>query len=524
MKKLFLYAGLFSSHLFGFDYTNKNIMTMLAPGKDLFMKDLGWSEIQRDLENKRNCFGTVSVQTSFFYSKMLSRKKIGAYFGLKEKNSFTFKGGKLSGADFDSSSLIHDAIYDGYRFQLDLITSTPGPFSDQNLNINSANQDYEDSIGVPRALSGELTLMPEQQIWGMITSIYFAIQPNMWLDISIPAIKIKQWLSPQVEERKFKNANSPVEGISILDILSGAAKPSKTNIDNPNQQSPLNFAKISQEKLDKLTMGDPDITFGYRILNDERFDCDAFVRISVPIAEKVDPEYLFNPQIGNNGHAGLGVGIKGSLDVAKDYNGLNLEVTFGSNVNYWFGASELRTLNSYSDRGIILPWQKYMLAAQINKASAMEPIANITTTDVDVFPGFSGETYINLCVKHPCFFANLGFSTQFKQAEKINRLPWAKDGLYGTPSTFRYRTDQIYDPKTFPFGEIDTSSITASELDLSSASTPGFVANTIFAQVNYYEESDKKPFFAGLGLGYQFSNENSCPDKISVWLKLGIAF
>lgn len=593
---IFIYLGIFSLFVFNTAFavvhTDINTLITRAPGKDIYIREISWGTLKQSAENKRNSKLGSTFQVSFFYQSIQNPKDIGSYFGVKGKSGgIVFKQSREN-TDINSSTILHDAIYDGYVFNqnfglklsnnqstandyfiykkpsdkfpdgavyiLDVDTNgkpifnsssnqykilqvtsgqdTEGPIvmsGDANTdannrasNITFALSNFDQTDAPKRALRGSLGIKLEREMFGALFSYYLFTPNNFWMEVSLPILYTKQGLTLNIEFEKPSIDPRLKRTVSIDQILKGSFEEleSSTNVDNPNKQEKLKVNKFTSELFKEGSVGDLDILMGYRLFDSEKADFDIYLKCALPFAKKIDPTFLFPPQFGSNGHLMIGSGVRGGVDVLNIANML-CDLLFDAGLTYAIPNKQQRVPGAYTDSSVILPWDRYNLVAKVNSAGPMQPFANIALNDVNVYPGFSVETFLSLRCQYKNFIASIGHSLFIKQAENIKIQSWINDSQFGRPSTSRYRSDQTFDPASFPFGEIDNSSISLNELQTTSCSTPGSLTNLIFAHISYqYCVKDLGIFSSGLGMSYEFVKENSAISNLTFWGNLGFAF
>lgn len=581
MKKLtlILLSQALMQNIYTVNYYNQTILVTKALAKDFFLRDPGWHEVKRDADNSKNSRSHSALQITGFVQKLKKESKTGIYFSSNQHSAITTYGNNTA---VDTSAMIHDVIPGDYQFYAygnhyifkrpidvdsidsnnftgrnigavyeydplntnhnyvkmtqDTTPSTPGftpiegPLDTKTnearqANVETAIIDFDKNIAIPRMLTGQIQLIPKRTVWGTLVSYYSYFYPSKaWVQIDVPILFVKQSLTPKIlGENRFIDSESNRE-VSMIDILAGNFDYQDSTLDNQNSQSALRFAKIKLKETQTTGLGDFSITFGYRLADNLAFDCDGYLEATFPTADEQPVEYLFQPQLGNNGHFCLGLGVKGSADLLSEQT-YSLEAMFDFSTKYLFAKDQLRTFGSMTDAGVSLPWDRYMLVAKIGGEGPLVPLANISTLQTKVSPGLRSEGSFGLGLRAGEIVFNIGYSFCAKQSENLEIKSWENADLYGRPNETNYRADQIYDPTTSSFRDLDQSTISKKELFLQSGATPGSFSNTIFGQIGYYNiNATVRSFSACTGFAYEFANENSSLSQYSLWIKLGTAF
>lgn len=560
------------------DYSGQNILVSRAPAKDLYFKEMGWYAIKRKADDQELFSSYGSFQITPFYQKTLDTKKLSNYFGVNNKTQVSYSWD----SELDTSSMIHNAIYDGYtstftrtvnivdtnnaviyagpvkysyRYNKQTNPSSRGTYTLTTDPSFTANPSLQQAIlnNSPyyylgfdpnnetvitalvesfsnetknNSLTGNLSLAAARKVLGCLLSYHVQTIDSWWISLDLPILHVKQKMIPIVEdESKFTDPRTG-RVVSMKELLSGQydfEKNANAQFDNPSLQKALRYSKFRLDEFKKTGIGDLDLSFGVKVCDQPDFDCDIFSVISFPTADKIDPEFVFAPQLGANGHFSFGLGCLFSLDLYSSSDS-SFAITAGMLSKYSFPKTQLRTLNYLSDRGVALPWSKYTVVAEIGVAGPVLPFANISTVDVKVSPGLFGETFFALNCDFNYVLIDTGASLFFSQGESLKLQEWGNAGKYGPPSVRRYRTDQVYNPARYPFGELDGSAINLSEIALEKSSTPGSVSWLLFLQASYQAKINVNKVIFSAGMSYESSLENVVMSNLTVWLKAGIAF
>lgn len=558
MNFIFLILFFFST-LFSQNQTGKTFFMPRPAGKELHVDQAAWYLVKRDADTKKRLRFGGTFQVIGFYKQTNDKLGLGTYFGVNGKNSFEYGHGSATKNAIETEDLVHNAIPDQYNFSIggsnytyyapissilagfkNSITNPPTPdltrgfvtdavqkeslpTGDVLTDVLVAVENYAKNVAPNQALRGTYSLTPRRKEYGVKISYYSSMQDLYVLKIDLPLICVEHELNPLVyNERKYETVDG--KKVSMADLVSGSFSNPKKNVDNKDQQDALKFAKIASQKLSENRIGDVDVSLGYLLADQQKYDLTAYARLTAPTSNHPTSEYMFEPLTGNGGHIELAFGLDATMDVSVGAQSSCLELLATFFTGYGFKRKETRTFETFFDKGTKKAWQRYTLVAKKDAAQALQPLANVTTFSVDVYPGFKSEGSFALCYKNDPVYVSVGYSFFARQAEKIKVDKWTANDKYSFVGPVRYRTDFVFDPTKDGLSGIDNSTILTTELDLSSAATPPVFYNTIFANVSYYSNQHTLPLVLNVGFSYDFSQDNVSVEGFGMWLKFGLTF
>jgi hypothetical protein len=555
-RKIFFLLGIFSSGVvFSLNYTNKNFLMPKPAGKDLYMDVSSWYELKRDAENGINSKYGGAFQVVGFFKSSTRKNELGAYFGVQGKNVIKYGHGAKSNNDLETEDLLHNALKDKFSFQFagdktyhaprlegsfrggnvtpNIVDGTTNTAQDEQTMLLIAKKEYRRVQAISEALDGELALRPRRREFGCKLSYFGCPDKKVYFKIDVPIVQVEHDFRLTLEGAEKQARKNDNAEISLIDLISGTYEHGiEKDQGNKDAQAALRYAIIPTDKITKRGLGDIDFYGGYKVVDEEKYDCNVYAKVTLPVAEASSGKYLFEPILGNGRHLEFGLGLEGSADLYH-YAGFSLELVFNGNVTYALEKEETRTFGSYLDLGARLPWQKYMLVGQNGKSGVLNPLANVTTMSAKVRPGFRGEAVVLLGLSSKNYFADIGCSFFAKEGEKIEFKEWLGDGQYGFADPILYRTDMEFDPSLdgiVNLGDPDSSGapsietvITKAKLDPETAATPAGMVSSLFASVSY-RYSRQMPFLISVGGSYDFSRDNVVINGFGVWGKLAISF
>lgn len=422
--------------------------------------------------------------------------------------------------------------------------------------------------------SGTISLNPEQTAFGVRFNVYMNLPKAFFLRINAPVLKVKNNLFVKFSDARDKMAkyltgaysvaydkdptpksatfydegtdhtnyysyrngttNQTSNKSDIQSVLGSAlafnVNPYRT-IDgflgtteqNKNAQAPLKFCKLSQTELStEFGFGDICITFGVPVLEAKNYDLSLLASIIFG-THKAKGEFLFEPVRGNGGHFGFSFGLEGSADLGKVY-GVDFDMFFHSQTGYLFKAKEIRTLGAFFDDTSRTPWNQYYLVGKLGEKGELNPLANLTTKEVDVRPGMFAKAVVGASGKISCATIDFGWGLSGCEAETIDlgSINFT-DNTYAFADPFDYRS---YEEFTLEgganFSPSNNSAINKSFLDISSAQTPAQIINSFWLCLGYLGDED--PTSLNVGFAYNYCHDNSAPRSWEFFLKASYSF
>jgi hypothetical protein len=474
-----LFLAIFSSASFATKYSNQSFMKPRAPGREMPIEQATWYHAQRNADNRVGAASGSTVQVAAFYKRSYEEDSLGGYFGIRGKNSITY---------------------------------------DRPTTTKFAALGSEDFIHTTETLKGELTLKPKRIVEGLKLNLYKNFNDGYFGKVNLPILRVKHHLHPKVENEVLNN------GAGILELFGGEY--SSETLDKA-QKKLLNSKISSTENKGTFGLGDVDLIFGRRLMDEETFDISAYAKITVPTSNEPTGEFLFEPIRGNGKHFEVGAGIISSADMWQDSNS-SMELMVQLESCYIFQSDEKRSFNGVADFKVTPPWSRYSLTGTKGQTGSA-PFANYSTISAKVAPGFKLEGLIDVGYRQNSVTIDAGYNFYAQEGEKITIKNWTDDKYafikaYSTDGATGYETSKPFEIKTAHLmGAIEATAINSDELETNNAASPAYLTHTIFVSVGYLG-GDKISSMAAVGAAYEWSRENSGISGIMLWLKGGFCF
>ena len=379
-----------------------------------------------------------------------------------------------------------------------------------HLNIDFTNNLF-DSI---------TSFRPEYKNVGLLMHINSFFRKRFWVDAILPFSRLQT------------NMNLSEDVINTgQGLVSGAV----SNVTEAFKQSSWNYGKIDGARC-KGGLNDIDCKIGstFETLN---FSAYPFIGIIIPTGNKPTSEYVFEPIIGNTKHFAVRLGIINFYQPCPD-ECIQKSPTFYLDFDFFY--SFKNTQNRILDL-IDKDWSRYMIvytsrqdalkafdnAGNPAAGDKGQPGINSFTQKVIVSPGISFQSTFRMWFIKNCLKNEFGLSVYFKERERIclncnnNFNSIALVGTAGSGTTtdartinYNYvgtKTNNMEDDR---INEGTYASLTNSDFNLDSASTPASLSLTLFYKIQYFY----KEFRFNLATSYKFSvSSNVPPNLISIW-------
>ncbi len=494
--------------------------TFFAPRAPLYNLPLQTSIWYSAAQQYNPNFGG-SLQATAFFNRSMGAKKLGAYFGFADKNSFTING-------IDTTGSIANGDIHPFFFNL-----TP-------------------------SYVGTFTLNPHRSVYGM--RLDYRQDLSKWLEglyyqLSTPIVHVHT--SMGFTEKITSNTNG---GNTVQQTWQGGAVTS-------DWVEPYKYGKLSNSQSIN-GIADIDLTVGYTLLNREgmRFAYEAL--LTIPTSNAPRGEFLFEPVAGSGSHWAFGTGINGFITAWQDAKNdeHRLDISLNANYRYLFEGKEKRLLSLQNK-----PWGHFIRMRKKDPSSIANVLVNATpgpnvlTRTTHVTPGLQAECMASVDYTRNSWQTSFGY-TLWARAQESVRLhsAWGTEGTYGLVGNTVVIDDAHTDGGFFTggttSGDIDTAGIffpdaktlpqlliaesaahvvsSASTIakqatsdgtffgvqDLKLAGHPTSISHTFSGSVGYALNTDTQSFIGGGGSIEISSAANPALSSWSLWAKYGVSF
>ncbi len=330
------------------------------------------------------------------------------------------------------------------------------------------------------------------------------------------------------------------------------------------------FGNFRFDSKSKTALANIDMILGYDFLLCDTYHLGAFIIGSAPTGNTPDPDFVFNPIVGNGHHWELGGGLTGHYEF-WNCDDQSLGIFLNGHVEHLFKDTQKRSLDfrNTTESGCL---SRYLLLKEFdtdnNFSGRLIPAINTTTRSVESSFKVQGDASLRFLYRACGWAAGVGYNVFGRSNEKLcldrdccdreNRnlgikgttgVSFFKDGkersLVATQSEARITTvsDEVDNDKVIKHskawngkvahdsildGENAPVYVTDADLDVNRAEIPSYITHKFFAHVDYqWEDCECKPW-VGLGGEVEFAQkgkEHVCTaNKWGVWVRTGVSF
>ncbi len=355
------------------------------------------------------------------------------------------------------------------------------------VNQTALNRDINPAwIGLPASFDGYLTIAPSYHSSGfrmearhMIGDLFnFPFLKNIYLTASGVFTVNKQEINlAQSDVQNAGSSSSPV-----YDIL--------TAFNNPT----WNFDKMAPRPAKKALA---ELRFGYgtTIFTSGRAHAITFTSISIPTYKKPTNEYLFDTQIGHDGHLGVMWGLSMQLPVNRESDSYQVNLHIDLENTYLMKDHRYRTFDLKGKE-----WSRFLLLRANNQPFDITiPGVNILTQRVMVAPHHTTDFTFGIRTSTNDMEFDFGYAIWAHGGDKVRFTePW--QNIYGIAGSFTLQTASTSTIATTGPDDATFTPILISDLNIDSGSMPAVMVHRAFGTVGYAHRGEKYDAFIGGGV------------------------
>ncbi|MFC1841953.1 hypothetical protein ACFLYA_02695 [Candidatus Dependentiae bacterium] len=399
----------------------------------------------------------------------------------------------------------------------------------------------------PRVKTFGLGLTYRQNL-NKLRDCYDPCERHIWLEISTPLTRVETTMG--LTERV-----TSTETIGLKpNVVEGLDQTFYTNMKDAFRQSAWKYGKINGCcGCSETRLGDISLMLGWETAKCDSCILEGYFGFLIPTGNKRCGTYVFEPMVGHDRHWGIIKGFHLRVDLWEDEDCCRkLEIAHDSHGLYLFKKEEMRSFDLKCK-----PWSRYMEVyknkeqAEMADSDILTPVARalLSTPGINVFtkclcvrPKLSITLNTAAIYSSPRFRAELGYNFYAKQAECVELCNWnetaALKDAFGSGITNRFRTINVNasidpevdrppcDPCAAGRGidKYEENVIKKSDIDLESATHPGYFSNTLYGSIGTRRDCKERPIFVDIGASYEFGCENVVLNRWTAWAKFGASF
>ncbi len=384
-------------------------------------------------------------------------------------------------------------------------------------------------LGLATNFSGKFSICPQQRQMGF--TLMYNQDLKKFLDVSF----LKEW-SVGVEFPVIMVEND-------LNLCQFDLQTTTTELNTqPDIISALNqcdwkYAKWRPRATSKIRPEKLKFSLGRSLMHRDYFQLASSLSLSVPLASKQNPEFLFNPVVGLDRHVGIGGAVNMQILLNRHPEKfawsfyLNLEGTF------FVRNKQFRT---YDLKG--KPFSRYMLYTRKNSPPGTTvPGVNVLTLDSVVRPYGVADFSFGWRINTAPFEFEIGYDLYGFGGEKVElrsflTTPFNRPcgglnefGIAGA-GTILFKGQEIQataSESTIDCRATDDTefvNISENDLDLCSPAAGSVLNHKLHGAVGIEHMGDHMDAFTGFGFYFEFPQKNSSLANWGMWFKVGAAF
>jgi hypothetical protein len=459
-----------------FSYTSETFMFTQPVTHHRAIIEPAWHTLVHD--NTYHSSTLRAIQMIGYYQHSLADKKVSEYFLINRKTLLSVRGDTAPGAhtrDVRAEWLgISNPEFSGY------------------LSIN------------PSQVQAGFTLEYLYQLppWENIACTY-----AWWLDLQLPFVMMRN--SMQLEQHDVSHPGTDYPS----DIVQAFAQPA------------WHYAKIAGP-MKRMQFSQLTIDIGFDYLACDGFEISCYGGLCVPFIKPQNPEYLFSPFLGNNGHLSIEAGVLFQI-VFNEYSDCASWCWFVELENHFLISNEqCRTFDLKGKQ-----WSRYLLYNHIDGPPNQNiPGVNILTQKVKAHPYSMVDFYTGFRHNTAHTELELAYSIWGHSDEQLElRCPFPQvygiagnGSLPGKPGSAASASKS-----TIAFqAENDAEFITISafDLNLSSAAARSALNHTLSLALSFFVSKASCDTFINIGGFYEAPQKNSALRLWGSWVKIGAQF
>lgn len=267
---------------------------------------------------------------------------------------------------------------------------------------------------------------------------------------------------------------------------------------------------------------------GYSFKKRDRWTAEGYLAVTCPTSNHQKGCYFFEPQLGNGGHAGVGVGASWVV------NALNRDKKLWAwiadlNYQYLFKRNQCRAFDLTNG-----DWSRYLLVAFQEVPEIGLPLLPLMVRCANVHPGSQVSFFNVLHHQHNNWQVEFGANIWWRRAETV--YPDCKDfgtlGIYDllgmrlgiATSTSNATIDQTSGSKNSVVSDTTFTPLTISKINACSGAQPRAFTAKFIGALGYESTDHACPVSCGVGGWYEVSNTCAALNQWGIGLHLSVLF
>lgn len=309
-----------------------------------------------------------------------------------------------------------------------------------NLNENELVADY---IGMAPGTRSTLCVKPQIQnhIFDFFTrfdlcniSNWFG---NTWVALGTSLAysnwNLKAHAITRITNDKFAEFPECYMGEKVYPSASSLERALKGNYEFGDMKTPWDYGKWKFNGQSKTRLANIDLFIGDDIIREKKFHVGLFLKTSAPTGNRPDPEFIFNPVVGNGHHWEFGGGLD-SHWTFYNYDDECFQLYLTGSITHLFKDTQWRTFDFKtaevsSGQCLSGALSRYILLEELNSNNEYNGniinAVNYTTREIKSSFGIQGDATFRLQWRNNNWAVGLGYNVFGRSAESLSGSSFA---------------------------------------------------------------------------------------------------
>jgi hypothetical protein len=375
-------------------------------------------------------------------------------------------------------------------------------------SVTNPEEIRADWIGLPTGFQGTLNINPKLWQLSIMVSARHSFDKLFGLDF------FENWFGfinmPLVIAHTDMNFTQ--DGVTAA-ATTGEVRDILTAFNN----STWKYQKIRTDNKTSTNIGEIRLGLGRTLLSTGRATAATYSAISIPATKKPSNEYIFEPQVGFNGHVGIIFGANLELPLTREESEDQTMLFLDFENNSLIRNKQYRTFDLKNKQ-----WSRF-LEYRKNGFTAEQGV-NIMTRKTRCSPYSITQASTGIRFTHNKVEGQVGFGVWGHGAERLV-LDTAWEEEYGIAGTTITTSATVSTIKTLGADDAAFTTVKKEDIDLNSAASPATVAFSAHASLGGRGRGENADGFWGIGASAEIPRGSTKAFKtIGFWATAGGAF
>lgn len=360
-------------------------------------------------------------------------------------------------------------------------------------------------FGLPDTFSSVISVSPHQK------------QIGGWFEAEqeLGALSSNHWISPF-----FVGIAFPFQHITNhmrffeKDITNPGSDPADMRQAFDRKQ--LLFGKIGPKQTTSTRVPEILLRLGSHMLAHKRFVIDISGSVIIPTQKHQNPEYLFSPFFGHNGHVGMGLYVYFSMPLNECVETYDVSFFIAIDNAFFFKNKQYRSLDMRNK-----PWSRYMLVNNKNGTVVNEPAINIFTRKCTVHPFNIVDFTFGWHGHWRAITFDIGYNLWGHGREEL-RIKDAFEEVYGFAGSAPGKSANASTIDFQSADDLEFVPLRNQDLNTYTGESRSALSHTFTGSIGLRHCAAWAELIANVGGFYEMVQQNTSLPTWGVWFKIGI--